>query len=60
MLSSSPFKIHEPLVTGVSPRPPTDDSTRNCETRDTLWVPRTLTLPPTSAITVSRRTSRSP
>jgi hypothetical protein len=33
MLSSSPFKIHEPLVTGVSPRPPTDDSTRNCETR---------------------------
>jgi hypothetical protein len=33
MLSSSPSKIHEPLVTGVSPRPPTGDSTRNCETR---------------------------
>ena len=28
--------------------------------RATLWVPRTLTLPPTSAITVSRRTSCSP
>jgi hypothetical protein len=45
MLSSSPFKIHEPLVTGVSPRPPTDDSTRNCETRAPLWVPETRLTP---------------
>ena len=34
MLSSSPSKIHEPRVTGVSPRP-TDQRQRqkNCETR---------------------------
>jgi hypothetical protein len=35
MLSSSHPKIHEPHVTGVSHDPPTDDSTRNCETRGT-------------------------
>jgi hypothetical protein len=28
MLSSSPSKIHEPRVTGVSPRPTTSDSAR--------------------------------
>ena len=35
MLSSSHLKIHKPHVTGVFPRP-TDDSTRNCETRGDL------------------------
>ena len=42
MLSSSPPKIHEPLVTGVSPRP-TDRRAApgNCETRVALWGSRT-------------------
>jgi hypothetical protein len=33
MLSSSPSKIHEPRVTGVSPRPTDRRQAQNCETR---------------------------
>ena len=42
MLSSSPSKIHEPLVTGVSPR--LTDRRQRQKLRNTsrsLWVPRT-------------------
>ena len=34
MLSPSPLKIHEPRVTGVSPRPTDRRQRQNCETRD--------------------------
>jgi uncharacterized membrane protein len=40
MLSSSPLKIHEPRVTGVSPRPRTGDSARKLRnTRAYQWDP---------------------
>ena len=55
MLSRSHPKIHEPRVTGVSPVPRTSDSARKTAKHEvTLWVPRTLTRPVTSAIAVSR------
>jgi hypothetical protein len=45
MLSSSPSKIHEPRVTGVSPRP-TDQRERQKTAKHeppvSLWVPRTV------------------
>jgi hypothetical protein len=56
MLSPSPSKIHEPLVIGVSRDSRTGDDARNCETRASLWVPRTLTRRPTSAIAGNGRT----
>ena len=52
MLSSSPSKIHDPRVTGVSPRPTTSDSARNCETRgwdpvDADWSRKAVVAAPT-------------
>src|SRR3954454_683033 len=38
MLSSSPSKIHEPRVTGVSPRPTTSDSARKMRNTRSLFT----------------------
>src|SRR4051812_27417526 len=40
MLSSSPSKIHEPRVTGVSPRPTTSDSARKLRNTRALRAAR--------------------
>ena len=55
MLSSSPLKIHEPRVTGVSP-PPTDRRQRQKTAKHErrLWVPRTVSRLLTSAFVVAR------
>ena len=50
MLSSSPYKIHEPLITGVSPRPTIGDQRQeNCETRE---VERRWTGPKVTGLSV--------
>src|SRR6476620_12144903 len=54
MLSPSPSKITDLAILGASLRPADLAAPQNCETRAGLWVPRTLTRPPSSEFTTGR------
>src|SRR4051795_13505958 len=57
MLSSSPSKIHEPRVTGVSPRPTTSDSARKLRNTSLPVGAENRVTPPDQRL---RRASRRP